>query len=102
MASIIKNLPDDIKRAITAYTYVPQSDELLGDIRHYSMTRVKMCQLLDDIFKNSGAWGCSLAKNVFSKCWKSYTIEKRNHIATKLTVIRELRHPTMEIYKLLL
>ena len=40
MAAIIKKLPEDLKRMLTAYTYRPQNAELLDDIRDYGITRV--------------------------------------------------------------
>jgi len=40
MTAIIKKLPDDLKRILTAYTYRPQNAELLDDIRDYGITRV--------------------------------------------------------------
>ena len=40
MTAIIKKLPEDLKRMLTAYTYRPQNAKLLDDVRDYGITRV--------------------------------------------------------------
>ena len=97
MSTIIKKLPDDLKRMITAYTYLPQNAELLDDIRDYGITRVLLeryighiCRQItigdthDDKIYNSRFYN---TRKIFLKNWRRISPFLRSK---KLTVLSTL------------
>ena len=104
MASIIKKLPDDLKRYITSYTYCPQNKELLNDIISYGETNKLLRQYISLICKQITRGDTHNGRiyrrrfyntnKLFLKNWKLFTVQQR---AEKLTVLAQLAHNPISV-----